>query len=82
MTANGLIGINSKELRTHGRGKLILIIDRLPAHRAKTTIQFLKTQRDWLTIEWFPGYAPELNPVEYLWAALKRKDLGFPGDTS
>ncbi len=29
----------------------------------------------WLTVERFPGYAPELNPVEYLWSALKGKDL-------
>jgi transposase len=27
-------------------------------------------------VERFPTYAPELDPVEYLWSALKRKDLG------
>ncbi|MFD7998659.1 transposase [Streptomyces mirabilis] len=28
--------------------------------------------RDWLTVVLLPGYAPELNPVEGLWAHIKR----------
>lgn len=24
----------------------------------------------WLVVEWFPAYAPELNPVEYVWGHL------------
>jgi hypothetical protein len=31
----------------------------------------LEQQRGWLTVERLPAYAPELNPVEYLWANLK-----------
>jgi transposase len=71
-----------KELRRHIRGKLILLIDRLAAHRSKKTRAFLKTQRHWLRISWFPPYAPELNPVEYPWSYGKRKDLAnFCPDT-
>jgi DDE superfamily endonuclease len=42
----------------------------------------LDSQRDWLTVERLPAYAPELNPVEYLWANLKGGELAnFAGDT-
>ena len=36
---------------------------------------FLDSQHDWLTTERLPAYAPELNPVEYLWANLKDLEL-------
>ena len=29
--------------------------------------RFLFEQRDWLQIEWLPGYAPDLNPAEGVW---------------
>lgn len=64
-----------KHLRRHVRGRLILLMDRLAVHRSRESAAFLKTQRQWLTIEWFPAYAPELNPIEYLWSASKRKDF-------
>jgi transposase len=37
--------------------------------------QFLKHQKDWLTTEYFPTYASELNPVEYFWAYVSGTDL-------
>lgn len=64
-----------KELRRHVRGALILVWDGLPAHRSRLTRAFLKTQASWLTVYRFPAYAPELNPVEYLWSAGKNKEL-------
>jgi transposase len=71
-----------KQLRRHLRGKVILLWDRLPAHRSKHVQAFLATQTDWLTVEWFPSYAPELNPIEHLWSSVKRKDAGnFCPDT-
>lgn len=64
-----------RELRRHIKGKMILLWDRLPAHRSKELKAFLEAQKHWLTIEWLPPYAPELNPVEYLWSTGKKKDL-------
>jgi transposase len=29
--------------------------------------EYLLQQRNWLTVERLPGYAPDLNPVETLW---------------
>ena len=64
-----------KEFRCHLKGRLILLWDGLAAHRSRETRTFLATQKRWLAVERFPAYAPELNPVEYFWSAMKRKDL-------
>lgn len=65
-----------KELKRHLCGKkLLLFWDGLPAHRAKVITDHLKKQKSWLRAERFPAYAPELNPIEYLWSAMKRRDL-------
>lgn len=63
-------------LRRHTRGRIVLLWDNLPSHRSRRTLTVLATQKRWLTVERFPAYAPELNPVEALWSVLKRKDLG------
>jgi putative transposase len=43
---------------------------------------WLGRQRSWLVVERLPGYAPDLNPVEALWANLKGTELAnLAGDT-
>jgi transposase len=49
--------------------------DGLPAHRSLAMRHWLGRQRSWLVMEPLPGYAPELNPVEALWANLKGVEL-------
>lgn len=56
--------------RRHVHGRVILLWDRLPAHRSRLTTQALARHRSWLQVEWLPAYAPELNPLEQLWAHL------------
>lgn len=56
------------------RGNVVLIWDRLLAHRAKTTQAFLERSPR-LHPVFLPPYAPELNPVEYVWAYLKTNPL-------
>jgi hypothetical protein len=46
------------------------------------TATYLDSQRDWLTAERFSAYAPELNPVEYLWANLTDLELANLATTS
>jgi putative transposase len=36
---------------------------------------WLEGQRHWLTVEYLPGYAHDLDPVEGLWANLKDVEL-------
>jgi transposase len=66
-----------KDLKRHLHGRrLLLFWDGLMAHRAKIVKQFLEENKSWLRVIRMPAYAPELNPPEYLWAAMKAKDLG------
>jgi transposase len=69
-----------KTLKRHLKGrKLLLVWDGLPAHRARIVRAYARTQHSWLRIERLPAYAPELNPIEYLWSAMKTKYLaGLP----
>ena len=55
--------------------KLLIIWDGLPGHRSRKTWEFVQQQRGRLWLEYLPGYAPELNPVEYLWSHWKQHEL-------
>ena len=57
------------------RRRVILIWDRLNAHKSKDMARFLATQRHWLSVEYLPAYAPDLNPVEMLWGNVKGQEL-------
>jgi hypothetical protein len=62
--------------------RVVLVWDGLSSHWSSKMRAHLDTQRDWLTVERLPAYAPELNPVEYLWANLKGGELAnCTGDT-
>jgi transposase len=57
------------------RGKLLVLWDRLPGHKAHLTQEFIAAQEGRLLTEYLPSYAPELNPVEYLWGYWKHHEL-------
>ena len=66
-----------KDIKIELKGKkLLLIWDGLPAHRAKEVKEYIKSQKSWLRVERYPAYAPELSPVEFIWAPIKKRDLG------
>lgn len=62
-------------LHRHIQAPVLLVWDRLPAHVKGTTQDWIADQHHWLALEWLPPYAPELNPVEYLWAHLDATQL-------
>jgi transposase len=62
-------------LLRHVQGKLLVVWDGLPAHRARLVTQFIAAQRGRLVVERLPAYAPELNPVEYIWGYWKHHEL-------
>ena len=65
-----------KDLKRFVQGdKVILVWDRLPAHRSKVMKQFLSQQQHWIQIEWLPAYAPDLNPTEGVWNNIKGREL-------
>jgi transposase len=65
-----------KALKRFVKGSQVnLVWDHLPAHRSLIMREFLIGQRDWLQIEWLPGYAPDLNPTEAVWNNIKGREL-------
>jgi len=63
-----------RHLRRHIRKSIILVWDRSNTHRAKIVGRFFATRGGWSAAH-FPAYAPELNPVEAVWAWLKTNPL-------
>ena len=57
-------------------GKIILIIDRAPWHRAKKVQRYFTEHRRELKIIWFPTGCPDMNPVEECWRQAKREVNG------
>ena len=63
-----------RQLKRHISGRCIILWDRLNTHRAGLVLDFLGSSPR-LSVEYFPPYAPELNPVEYVWGYLKTSPL-------
>jgi transposase len=61
-------------LMRHLQRPLLVIWDQLPGHPCVDVRDFVAAQQGRLTLEWLPGYAPDLNPVEHLWAHLKQHE--------
>jgi transposase len=53
---------------------MVAVLDNGPIHRSKLTTRAL-AERKWLTLEWLPEYAPELNDIERCWRDLKQHQL-------
>jgi transposase len=70
-----LIGVLEQLAVFYAGQRLVLLWDGLSAHWSVRMRAWLDSQRDWVTVERLPAYAPELNPVEYLWANLKDVEL-------
>ena len=56
------------------RTPVVLVLDNGPIHTSKATVTALAA-RPWITVEWLPRYAPELNAIEGTWRDLKRHHL-------
>lgn len=64
-----------KHLQRHIPGKLLILWDGAPIHRSKLVKHYLADTKGRVRVEPLPAYAPELNPVEYLWAHLKNHEI-------
>jgi len=54
---------------------VVLVEDNGPIHTSKLSLAALAARAHWLTVEWLPKYAPELNDIEPIWRDLKAHHL-------
>ena len=60
-----------KDFRRGGRGKVFLIVDGHPSHKAKMVQEYVKNTKGMLELHFLPAYAPDLNPDEFVWQYAK-----------
>jgi transposase len=62
--------------------KILLIADRLEAHKAPEVLAWIEAHKDRIEVFFLPAYSPELNPVEYLNNDMKGavNEAGLPDD--
>ena len=63
-----------RDLFRHLRRNVILVWDRLPVHRSHKVQEFLRRYPR-ITLEYLPPYAPDLNPMEYVWGIFKKNGM-------
>jgi transposase len=54
--------------------RLLVIVDRSPIHRSAKVKEFI-AENDTIRLEMLPPYAPDLNPVEWMWRHFKQIEL-------
>jgi transposase len=62
-------------LMRHVPGNLLVIWDGLRSHRSRLVRDFVNKSAGRIEIEFLPAYAPELNPVEYIWGHWKQHEI-------
>jgi transposase len=71
---SGLARAFLKALLKEIPGKIVLVWDNLRVHRSRLVKEFCRAGKR-ISLEYFPPYAPELDPVEYVWSYLKKNPL-------
>lgn len=61
--------------RLYGPKPVVPVEDNGPIHTNKLSRAALAARAHWLTVEWLPKYAPELNDIEHVGRDLKAHHL-------
>ena len=64
-----------RQMMRHRVKPVHLVVDGLPAHKTKVVKDYVQSTAGRLTIHVLPGYAPELNPDEFVWSHMKRSGV-------
>lgn len=54
------------------RRPVFLVVDRHPAHQAKSVAEYVQACKGRLELHFLPGYAPDLNPDEFVWNYMRQ----------
>ncbi len=60
-------------------GPVFLVVDGHPVHRSNAVKEFAASTEGRLRLVFLPGYAPELNPDEWVWKHSKHDRIGRTG---
>jgi transposase len=74
LNAKGFVTLLRHFMRRR-KGRVFLVLDRHPAHMAKGVAVYVQSLKGRLEFHFLPGYAPELNPDEFVWNHLKRQGV-------
>lgn len=58
-----------------GRGKVFLVVDGHPAHKANLVKEYVAGTKGRLELHFLPPYAPDLNPDEFVWNYMKNQGV-------
>lgn len=61
-----------KDLMKGRKKPVLLVVDGLPAHKAKSVAKHVQSTKGRLELHFLPPYAPDLNPDEFAWSHLKQ----------
>ena len=64
-----------EHLMRHLPGRLLIVWDGLRCHPSRMVWDFVRQHQGRVWLEFLPACAPELTPVEYLWAHWKHHEL-------
>src|SRR6516225_1332354 len=64
-----------KAFMRNRRRPVFLVLDSHPAHRAKIVAAYVQSLEGQLELHFLPGYAPDLNPDEFVWNHLRQNGV-------
>ena len=64
-----------KRFMKYRKKKVVLILDKHPSHGAKLISEYVQLLKGKLEMFFLPGYAPELNPDEFVWNYIKNNGV-------
>ena len=73
--ANADVALFLRQLLRHLRGQVVLLCDQGTMHKGDPIWAVIGDYASRLTMAYLPPYAPDLNPVEWLWSWLKYSRL-------
>ena len=73
MNALGFIEFLRFVLRKLPDEKIVIFVDNHRMHKTPEVTAFIEENHERLAVEYIPTYAPECNPIEWLWAWVKGK---------
>jgi transposase len=64
-----------KDFLRYRRRPVFLVVDGHPAHKANLIKNYIQELKGKLELHFLPGYAPDLNPDEFVWNHLRQKGV-------